>query len=46
MPAMAIAGINETYKEFHLAAAAQNLRRLARLTIGAPSDQARTAAFG
>ncbi len=39
-------GLQGAAEEFHLAAAAQNLRRLARLTIGAPSGQAGTAAFG
>jgi len=33
-------------EEFHLAAAVQNLRRLARLTVCGLSGQAGTAAFG
>ncbi len=39
-------GLQGAAEEFHLAATAQNLRRLARLTIGGPSGQAGTAAFG
>jgi len=39
-------GLQGAAEEFHLAAAAQNLRRLARLTARGLSGQAGTAAFG
>ncbi len=39
-------GLQGAAEEFHLAAAAQSLRRLARLTIHDALKQAGTAAFG
>ncbi len=46
MRRLRLRGLQGAAEEFHLAAAVQNLRRLARLTVCSLSGQAGTAAFG